>query len=306
MAIITIREQQKTATGFEAILKFQGGEYPITVTDPFTRPEEKQLEWYFENWIEYPFSNETTASQVAQNVNGYGEKLFKQVFQANFQAYSEYDKLRRNLSQVQIEIESNTPEFQALHWEAMRDPDLPRPLAVDCVMLRKNLKPSSVLAYFAESPVINLLVVTARPDEEHDVAYRTISRPLIDLIQKSRLRVKVELLRPGTYEALERHLEEKGSGFYHIIHFDTHGALLKFAELQSGEQKKRYSYQARYARSDLKPYEGVKAFLFLEGETKGKADPVEATELADLLTGKGIGVCILNACQSGFRGRQAP
>ncbi len=161
---------------------FQGGEYPITITDPFTRPEEKQLEWYFENWIEYPFSNETTASQVAQNVNNYGEKLFKQVFQANFQAYSEYDKLRRNLSQVQIEIESNTPEFQALHWEAMRDPGLPRPLAVDCVMLRKNLRPSSVLTYVEESPVIKLLVVTARPDEEHDVAYRTISRPLIELI----------------------------------------------------------------------------------------------------------------------------
>jgi len=49
MAIITIREQQQTATGFEAILKFQGGEYPITITDPFTAPEEKQLEWYFED-----------------------------------------------------------------------------------------------------------------------------------------------------------------------------------------------------------------------------------------------------------------
>ncbi|MFB8787814.1 MAG: tetratricopeptide repeat protein [Potamolinea sp.] len=49
----------------------------------------------------------------------------------------------------------------------------------------------------------------------------------------------------------------------------------------------------------MQPYDGVKAFLFLEEETKGKADPVEATELAALLTGKGIGVCILNACQSG-------
>ncbi|MEQ8970077.1 MAG: hypothetical protein RIE73_06725 [Coleofasciculus sp. C1-SOL-03] len=39
--------------------------------------------------------------------------------------------------------------------------------------------------------------------------------------------------------------------------------------------------------------------LFLEGESQGKADPVEASELADLLTGKGIPVCILNACQSG-------
>ncbi|MEH2179122.1 MAG: tetratricopeptide repeat protein, partial [Nostoc sp.] len=39
--------------------------------------------------------------------------------------------------------------------------------------------------------------------------------------------------------------------------------------------------------------------MFLDGESKGKADPVEAGELADLLTGKGIPVCILNACQSG-------
>ncbi|WP_334909342.1 tetratricopeptide repeat protein, partial [Nostoc sp.] len=37
----------------------------------------------------------------------------------------------------------------------------------------------------------------------------------------------------------------------------------------------------------------------MDGESKGKADPVEAGELADLLTGKGIPVCILNACQSG-------
>ncbi|MGK7898156.1 MAG: CHAT domain-containing protein, partial [Xenococcus sp. (in: cyanobacteria)] len=61
----------------------------------------------------------------------------------------------------------------------------------------------------------------------------------------------------------------------------------------------RITYQERFGREDIKPYEGKKAFIFLEGETKGKADPVESAELADLLTGKGIPVCILNACQSG-------
>ncbi|MEM9980147.1 MAG: CHAT domain-containing protein, partial [Cyanobacteria bacterium P01_D01_bin.2] len=49
----------------------------------------------------------------------------------------------------------------------------------------------------------------------------------------------------------------------------------------------------------MQPYDGVKAFLFLEGATKGKADPVEAGELGELLINKGIPVCILNACQSG-------
>ena len=43
----------------------------------------------------------------------------------------------------------------------------------------------------------------------------------------------------------------------------------------------------------------MKAFLALEGTTKGKSDPVEAKEIATLLTNKNIPVCILNACQSG-------
>src|SRR5262249_12579458 len=46
--------------------------------------------------------------------------------------------------------------------------------------------------------------------------------------------------------------------------------------------------------------EGEKAFIFLENEkTDGRGDPVEATALAELLTGHQIPVAILNACQSG-------
>jgi tetratricopeptide (TPR) repeat protein len=250
--------------------------------------------------------NTVKAEQAADSVENYGQKLFKQVFQTNFDAYSEYRQLRGKLNQVQIEIESQTPEFQALHWEAMRDPELPRPFGVDCVMLRKSTKPVPVSAYVQPSPVINLLVVTARPKEENDVGYRTISRSLIEAIEKCQLRVNVELLRPGTYEALERHLEEKGAGFYHIIHFDAHGGLMSYEQIQAGAKANRYLYQQRYGREDLHPFEGVKAFLFLEGETKGKADPIEAKELADLLTGKGIPVCILNACQSGKQLKTPP
>ena len=157
--------------------------------------------------------------------------------------------------------------------------------------MRISLKPS---------PTINLLVVTARPGEESDVGYRTISRPLIEAIQRAKLRVNVELLRPGTFEALSNHLSQKGKeGYYHIVHFDAHGGLMTYEQFQQGSAQNRYVYQARYGRSDMQPYDGVKAFLFLEGESKGTSDPVEATELAELLRGKGIPICILNACQSG-------
>uniref|UniRef100_UPI0039C5AEC0 CHAT domain-containing protein n=1 Tax=Nostoc sp. CCY0012 TaxID=1056123 RepID=UPI0039C5AEC0 len=300
MTVITIREEGRIDTGFAAILKFDGGEYPVTITDPFTPKEEKLLEWYFEEWVTFPFSDTVIAERAAASVKIYGESLFKQVFQADFNAYSLYRQLRGNLSQVQIEIVAKTPEFHALHWEALQDPDLSRPLAVDCVMLRKNVRPAPpVSANVQLSPVINLLVVVARPDEERDVGYRTISRPLLELIDNSNLRVNVELLRPGTYESLSKHLQEKCAGFYHIVHLDMHGALLNYQQVQSSSQPERYFYKGRYGRGDLQPFDGVKAFVCFEGESQGKVDLVEASELAALLTGKGVPVCILNACQSG-------
>jgi CHAT domain/NB-ARC domain len=302
MPVITIREKHLDKNVFTASLIFDGsgGEYQITIVDPFTPKQEQQLEWYFEEWLTYPMLNARKAEAAKASVANYGESLFNQVFKADIDAYNDYRQLRNNLRQVKIEIVGNSPEFHALHWEAMQDTDLPRPLAVDCVMLRKRIQKSAPSpANMEASPVINLLVVIARPDEEHDVGYRTIARPLIEVIQKSKLPVNVDLLRPGTYESLERHLETKGAGYYHIIHFDCHGSLMTYQDIQAGANRNKYTYQARWGRENIQPYEGVKAFLFLDGESKGKADPVEAVELANLLTLKGIPVCILNACQSG-------
>ncbi|TYT68928.1 tetratricopeptide repeat protein, partial [Microcystis aeruginosa] len=128
--------------------------------------------------------------------------------------------------------------------------------------------------------------------------YRTISRPLVELVNSSEIPVKIDILRPGTYESLTRHLDEKGEGYYHVIHFDVHGGLMEYEQYQRQVHGDSWRYQRGWGLEDLAEYEGVKAFLFLEGEEKGQATPVEATELANLLTGKNIPICILNACQS--------
>jgi tetratricopeptide (TPR) repeat protein len=306
MPTLTIRERQPTNAGFTATLSIDSQtQYDITVRDPFDGRQERELEFYFEQWIRFPFDSQVIAQRAAQSVQTYGESLFEQIFE-NRKAYSAYEQAcQEGLSTLRIEIEGNSPDFQALHWEALKDPDLPRAFAVDCVMTRKRFQESSARLTVKPSPVINLLVVTARPDEESDVGYRTISRPLIEAIQQAQLRVNVELLRPGTFQALSDHLEGK-EGYYHIIHIDAHGGLLTYNQFQAGVTQNRYLYQARYGRSSIQPYDGVKAFLFLEGESKGNADPVEAQELANLLTNKGIPICILNACQSGKQVRQEP
>ena len=299
MAVITIREEGRTEEGFKASLHFDGvGNYPLTITEPFTPKQEGELEWYFERWINRPFLNQVKAGRAAGSVKDYGENLFKQIFKADFDAYGEYKNLRGQLSQVEIVIESRTPEFQAFHWEAMLDPDMPRPLSVQAVMVRKTVKRVAVQGEVDISPVINVLVVTARPKEDEDIGYRTTSRPLIAAIANSPIPVNVDLLRPGTYEALVKHLEAKGAGFYHILHFDGHGSLASYETLNKIVENPSKLLK-RYGRTELQPYEGRKAFLYFEGEKKGESDPVEAQEFTNLLTGKRIPVCILDACQSG-------
>ncbi|MGL4880009.1 MAG: hypothetical protein ACRC8K_02970, partial [Waterburya sp.] len=94
--------------------------------------------------MRYPILEQVKTDRAAASVKKYGQELFKQVFQADSNAYSKYSQLRSNLNSLQIEIESVSPEFHAIHWEALQDPDLPRPLAVDTVLIRKSVKPAVI------------------------------------------------------------------------------------------------------------------------------------------------------------------
>jgi tetratricopeptide (TPR) repeat protein len=303
MTTITIREHVGGPDGSNATLSFDGqGEYALTITDPFSEEEEQRLEWYFEEHLRFPFVKQVEAQAAAESVERYGEALFGQVF-ADRAAFADYKAAAQaGLNTLSFEI-AGSPQFHRWHWEALKDPQLPRAFALEAPMARKNLKPQVTRATPRASPTINLLIVIARPHGARDVGYRTISRPLVESLRQAGLRVQIEILRPGTYPALVQHLESirdrHGAGYYHAIHFDVHGALLSFADLEQGREAAQWTYQTRYGRDDLPQYEGHKAFLFLEGEREGQADPVEAGELAELLVSHQTPIAILNACQSG-------
>jgi hypothetical protein len=148
-----------------------------------------------------------------------------------------------------------------------------------------------------ETPVLRVLLVTSRPNGKYDVGYRTISRPLLAAVQNSQLPVQIDSLRPATYKALIQHLEGCEKGAYHILHFDVHGSVLDYAGLQKGTAAGAFFFDQHYGTTQLEPYEGEKAFLFLDGDDN-KAQPIEAHDLKDLLARHGIPVVILNACQS--------
>jgi type II secretory pathway predicted ATPase ExeA len=201
-----------------------------------------------------------------------------------------------------------SPAFQGLHWEALKDPRLPRPFALDAGIIRRgNACAPPVEALAGNSPTLNLLVITARPAEAYDAGYRTITRPLIATLRQAQLRVHVDFVRPGTWQALVERLEEvtrdHGAGYYHAIHFDLHGRLWDYAVFSKHQGPPaaidRLTLSGRWGRGEIAVYEGVKAFLCFEPAKDDPSGLGEAGELAGLLLRHRIPIAILNACQSG-------
>jgi len=266
-SVIRIQEQSVQNDGFHAVVSFDyGPQYPITVRDPFDQKQEAEVEWYFEQHLEFPFTQKVRARKAAASIATYGEILFKHVFLDNKDVYAEFKALLKvGLEQVQIEV-TGSPKFHALHWEALKDPELAKPLALQAMMVRRNMQPPPFEVSVQPGPTINLLIVTARPYGMKDVSYRTISRPLVEALRQTDLRVNIDMLRPGTYKMLENHLREttskQGAGYYHVIHFDLHGSLLSYPLWQSlleqkpekEEQSHSHTYHKYYALTDIPQY----------------------------------------------------
>ncbi|HID99161.1 MAG TPA: CHAT domain-containing protein [Thiotrichaceae bacterium] len=273
MTTLTIREQSNiTKNKYRATVTFNKDEFPCTVKNPCTNKQVYDLEWYFKVYPnavddEEDDENKQKAKSVAATIKKCGTQLFDQVF-CNRSLMRRYDQ-EKNTGIQYIEI-IGSPAFHTLPWETLHDPDDLQPLALNMPIVRQYTSATKVLNV-RPSPIINLLIVTARPRREKDIDYRAISRPLVESLRQAKLRVNITILRPCTYRALKNHLSEHQNGYYHIIHLDVHGAL-----------------------------QGDKSVVYLESaEADHDADSIEATQLAQLLVQHQIPITILNTCESG-------
>jgi hypothetical protein len=118
-----------------------------------------------------------------------------------------------------LQISSDDARVLSWPWEALRDPQAGL-LGQRCQIERRpnrQLDPMPLPEDLSRDRV-NILLVTARP-YEGDVHYRSISRPLVELINDRKLPPQVHVLRPPTFDRLREH-----TGYDHILHFDGHGA----------------------------------------------------------------------------------
>jgi tetratricopeptide (TPR) repeat protein len=248
-----------------------------------------ELRWYLETFLDYPFSPFTErAERIQASLQQWGTLAFKALF-GDKQSGRLFDAATsQQYSELHLEIASDDPAILHWPWEALRDPEV-GVLSRTCQMSRRLNQVRDPHPISDELPKdgINILLVTARPYDS-DVQFRSISRPLVELIAENEIPATVTLLRPPTIEKLNAHLAAHPN-HYHILHFDGHGS---------------------YGSTAVRPSQHTLTLKGLEGQlifedADGKPDPQSASVLSELLRQYKIPTVVLNACQSAMVDHQA-
>lgn len=233
---------------------------------------DSELRWYLEQFLEYPFPPLVErAERVREALRAWGERAFDALFGSGLgrDCYSEAH--RAGLENLHLHIVSNDPAILGWPWEALRDRGVGT-LAHACRIERRLDAVRDPIPLPQELPKdrINILLITARP-YDGDVGYRSLSRPIVEVVREGRLPARVTVLRPPTFPALREHLRNHPHR-YHIVHFDGHGAFSPQPLAEAGR-------------------------LIFE-DSNGGPQEVDAEQLSALLREHCIPVMVLNACQS--------
>jgi tetratricopeptide (TPR) repeat protein len=264
---------------------------PVTIPSPRGYPVEgmpnselmKELRWYLEVFLDYPYPPFTDrAERILAALRSWGIAAFNALFGGRQTARLFDAATSHQYSDLHLEIASDDPAILHWPWEALEDPEV-GVLSQTCRISRRlhNVRDPAKIPDELPKDVINILLVTARPYES-DVQFRSISRPLVDLIVRQQFPATVTLLRPPTVTQLREHLTAHPN-HYHILHFDGHGSYgTAMAPPLSVHQLTMKAPEGRLIFEDA----------------SGKPDPQSASVLSQILLEHRIPVAVLNACQS--------
>jgi hypothetical protein len=148
----------------------------------------RELRWYLESFLGYPFPPETEhADRVQAALRDWGEKAFQALFGDAIAGVWYHDAIRQGAEKLDLRIVSDDPRVLGWPWEAVRDPRGDA-LAQTCQIERRldNVRDPYDPSDKLPKDRINILLVTARP-YKGDVRYRSLSRPLVEMVERKKL-----------------------------------------------------------------------------------------------------------------------
>ncbi len=294
MNVLRIEHLKDTEPPKFRVVRASDGRYSdpsVTITSPLGFPVEGRvtdlmadLRWYLERYLKFPLPpNDGVAARVLAALKSWGETAFNELFSEGRARDFYRSAIEKGLDSLFIQVSSDDPRILGWPWEALRDPGSGI-LSAQCQierLLNQQHDPPDLPEGLPDDRV-NILLVTARPySKEGDVPYRSISRPLVELVHEQDLPASVTVLRPPTFDRLDEHLGERPN-YYHIVHFDGHGGF--GADVTS-----------EMSRAEI--FDAIEGRLIFENE-KGEEDAISAEQLSTLLREHKIPAVVLNACRS--------
>jgi tetratricopeptide (TPR) repeat protein len=302
-----LRLTQTTVVGnqYQIEIALHEGNQRMAVTSHFRfslRAEEQEdLRWYLEDYLRWPFDPAATkAARVVKWMASKGKELFNALFGSS-DAMRLWARMYDQLPDIRVEIVSTEVEAAtAIPWELLCDPQTDMPVALRAgAFVRSQLNPAQPpkLPVIGTGP-IRILLVICRPAGRDDVPFRSVANQLIKGLG-GREDFQIDVLRPPTFEQLNRHLREaRDTGQpYHVVHFDGHGVYLDLVSAQKpssvSEMLRRLSPLVLGLREGSHGY-----LLFENARLPDNIELVDGPTLGKLLVETEVPILVLNACRS--------
>jgi len=240
--------------------------------------DQEDIRWCMEDFLQYPMDPAPAiAKRIEQRMAEIGVDLFTKAL-GNTPVWP---KVRDDLSDTRIEIETTVQDATALPWELMRDPDADVPLALRARAFVRSTHGSVQTPELPQSAggPIRILLVICRPAGGEGIPFRSSARRILEGLRGNDA-VRLTVLRPPTFEDLARALREaKSAGEpYHLVHFDGHGTWREHG-----------------------PREGGHGYLLFENAALDEnRQLVDGPSLGSLLAETGIAALVLDACQTAY------
>ena len=213
---------------------------PASFQHPVDDDARNEIGWYFQRFLQDPFGQSKARGEAVEGgLRNLGRLLFEVVFRGNSEAEAAFSQaMSDGLSEYQLSIISERPEFLGLPWELLNEPEAGyvAPLLASLVR-RTSQTPLDVVQPELSNQQFNVLQVAPmpRPASSPDVngvppnpGY--MSRDALKVLEALDVEVELDHLRPATFDSLAEHLDGR-SGRFHLVHLDAlscddSGALL--------------------------------------------------------------------------------
>jgi len=269
---------------------------------PLSAQDREDLRWYFEDYLQYLHDPAPKrADRIEKRMEKIGVELFRDIFQADEDTRGLWaEALRTSLSEVRIEVVTEVREAASIPWELIRDPKTDAPLALAAkAFVRAYHRAAQRPKLPEKSPgPIRILLVICRPRGRDDVPFRSVASRIVKGLTQETLSIKLDVLRPPTFEQLSRVLHEaKSKGQpYHVVHFDGHGT---YAEVDPSDELGRIVSGLSRVMLAGSRRPGPHGYLLFENPSvKENAQFVDGPSLGNLLVETDVPFLILNACRS--------